>query len=191
VLTPADMDRLISEWLARAHPVPQQACAEWSNQGVALLPLGDLFAAVRLPGELVYAALGCEDPDQVAAALREWLHGPVIHDRRNTGATYYALINWGAGVVQQLDQDEDAPCLGKGVYLGVPRIDRREPTGRCHRDTMVICAARGLCDPSSRRADRGWRSALLPDFGRPRFPPPRHKADTHALIRRRVQDPSP
>jgi len=129
VLTPADMDRLISEWLARAHPVPRQARADWSNQGVALLPLGNLFAAVRLPGGLVCAAVGCEEPDQVAVALDELLHGPVIHDHRNTGATYYALINWGAGVIQQVEQDEDAPCLGKGTYLGVPRIDRRQPPG--------------------------------------------------------------
>ena len=123
------LNRLISEWLARAHPVPQQARSEWSNQGVALLPLGGLFAAVRLPGELVYAAVGYEEPDQVTAALEEWLHGPVIHDHRNTGATYYALINWGAGVIQQMEQDEDAPCLGQGAYLGVPRLDRREPPG--------------------------------------------------------------
>jgi len=128
-VTPTDMDRLIAEWLARAHPVPRQARAEWSNQGVALLPLGDLFAAVRLPGELVYAAVGCEEPDQVTVALQEWLHGPVIHGYRRAGATYYALINWGVGVVQQVDQDENAPCLGRGTYLGVPRIDRREPPG--------------------------------------------------------------
>ncbi|MFD4505520.1 hypothetical protein [Streptomyces sp. NPDC058457] len=43
--------------------------------------------------------------------------------------TYYVLINWGAGVVEQVDQDKDVPCLGVGSYLGVPRIDRREPPG--------------------------------------------------------------
>lgn len=129
MLTPADMDRLITEWLARAHPVPQQAHAEWSHQGVALLPLGGLFAAVRLPCELVQAAVGYEEPALIAAAIQEWLSGPVIHDHRTAGATYYALINWGAGVIQQLEQAEDAPCLGKGTYLGVPRIDRREPPG--------------------------------------------------------------
>jgi hypothetical protein len=150
VLTPADMDRLISEWLARAHPVPQQARTEWSKQGVALLPLGGLFAAVRLPGELVYAALRCEDPDQVAAALRVWLRGPVIHDHRTAGATYYALINWGAGVIQQMDQEEDAPCLGQGTYLGVPRIDRREPPG-----TYWVVAPQhdgDLCRPAAVRS---------------------------------------
>ncbi|MDH6215994.1 hypothetical protein M2283_003298 [Streptomyces pseudovenezuelae] len=129
MLTPADMDRLISEWLARAHPVPQQACAEWSDQGVALLPLGGLFAAVRLPGELVHAAVDSTDADRVAAALKALLHGPVIHDHRVAGATYYALINWGAGLIEQMEQTEDTLCLGEGAYLGVPRIDRREPPG--------------------------------------------------------------
>ncbi|MEV6947053.1 hypothetical protein AB0N07_34850 [Streptomyces sp. NPDC051172] len=123
------MDRLISEWLARAHPVPQRARAEWSNQAVALLPLGGLFAAVRLPGELVHAAVNSEDASQVASALDALLQGPVIHDHRTTGPTYYALINWGAGVIQQMDHNEDAPCLSTGTYLGVPRIDRREPPG--------------------------------------------------------------
>jgi hypothetical protein len=123
------MDRLITEWLDRAHPVPQRARAEWSTQGVALLPLGELFCAVRLPGELVYAAVSSADTDQVAAILGELLRGPVIHDHRTTGATYYALINWGAGVIQQLERAEDTPCLGQGTYLGVPRIDRRKPPG--------------------------------------------------------------
>ncbi|WP_240678199.1 hypothetical protein [Streptomyces griseoviridis] len=129
MLTPADMDGLISDWLARAHPVPRQAHLEWSEQGVALLPLGRLFAAIRLPGELVYAAVGSADTDRVAAALRTRLKGPVIHDRRVAGVTYYSLINWGAGVIACMERAEDAPCLGEGTYLGVPRIDRQEPPG--------------------------------------------------------------
>jgi hypothetical protein len=123
------LNRLITEWLARAHPAPETAQAEWAHHGVALLPLGVLFAAVRLPGDLVHAAVGSHAHAQVAAVLQERLQGPVIHDYRTTGPCYYALINWGAGVVQQLDQDEDAPCLGKDTYLGVPRLDRQEPPG--------------------------------------------------------------
>jgi hypothetical protein len=150
MLTPADVDVLITEWLARAHPEPQRARVEWSTQGVALLPLGRLFCAVRLPGELVHAAVGCADPDQVDAALREWMQGPVIHDHRSTGATYYALINWGAAVIHHLDEDGDAPCLGDGTYLGVPRIDRRQPPG-----TYWVVAPRydgDLCRPSAVRS---------------------------------------
>lgn len=129
MLTPAVTNRLIAEWLARAHPVPAQAWAEWENQDVALLPLGGLFTAFRLPGRIVHAALCRDAPDEVSRALQQWLRGPVIHDHRSTGATYYALTNWGAGVIHQLDQDPDVPCLGLGTYLGVPRVDRQEPPG--------------------------------------------------------------
>lgn len=127
MLTPTDISRLISEWLVLAHPVPQQARAEWSNHGVAMLPLGKLFAAVRISGDLVHAAVGSENPCQVAASLSEQLHGPVIHDHRSVGPTYYALIQWHAGLAW--DYDETAPCLRGDTYLGIPRVDRREPPG--------------------------------------------------------------
>lgn len=123
------LNRLIAEWLARAHPVPQQAQIEWSSNGVALLPLGDRFAAIRISGGLMHTALGCDEPLQVAKDLAKRLQGPVIHDHRIAGSTYYPLVNWGAGVLGQLEQDPDAPCLGVGTYLGVPRIDRLEPPG--------------------------------------------------------------
>ncbi|GAB7108671.1 hypothetical protein JCM4814A_69850 [Streptomyces phaeofaciens JCM 4814] len=160
MLTPADKYRLISEWLARAHPVPQQAHTEWSRQGVALLPLGERFAAVRLTGELVHAAIGCTEPSAVAVALQERLPGPIIHDHRRTGPTYYALIPWHAGLVW--DYGERAPCLLGETYLGVPRLDRREPPG-----TYWVLRPRydgHLCRPQSVRdlVDAGFR-ALVPD----------------------------
>ncbi|MFB6933569.1 hypothetical protein [Streptomyces chartreusis] len=117
----------ITEWLARAHPTPEHARAEWSVQGVALLPLGRQFAAVRVPGSLVHAALGSADADVVAELLPLRLRGPVIHDHRSTGPTYYALIQWHAGLIW--DRGETAPCLQGDTYLGVPHIDRREPPG--------------------------------------------------------------
>lgn len=119
--------RMITEWLARAHPVPDQARSEWANQGVALLPLGRRFAAIRLAGSLVHAALGSEDADLVAEMLALRLSGPLIHDHRVAGPTYYALIQWHAGLVW--DYSDEAPCLHGDTYLGVPRIDRREPPG--------------------------------------------------------------
>ncbi|MFD9505040.1 hypothetical protein [Streptomyces mirabilis] len=121
------VDRLIAEWLSWAHPVPEQAWAEWSAQGVALLPLGERFAAVRVAADVLHAAVGCEEPGRVAAALAELRTGPVIHDHRTTGAAYYALIQAHAGLVWA--DDLLAPCLSKGTYLGVPRIDRRESPG--------------------------------------------------------------
>jgi hypothetical protein len=147
VLTPTYMDRLISDWLAHTHPSPQQARAEWSSHGVALLPLGERFASVRMPGEVVHAAVGSADPGRVPTDLSEWLCGPVIHDHRATVPTYYALIQWHAGLVW--DYGETAPCLQGDTYLGVPRIDRRQPPG-----THWVVAPRyegDLCKPQAVR----------------------------------------
>lgn len=156
--TPTDVDRLISEWLARAHPVPERALAEWSNQGVALLPLGQRFAAVRLSGALVHAALNSDEPRVVTEALSERLRGPVIHDNRTAGPTYYALIQWHAGLVWSYNRS--APCLRDDTYLGVPRIDRREPPG-----TYWVVPPRyegNLCRPQAVRdlVDAGHRQLI-------------------------------
>lgn len=121
------LNSVITDWLARAHPMPEHARAEWAVEGVALLPLGRQFAAVRIPGPLVHAALGSADEDVVAELLSLRLRGPVIHDHRSTGPTYYALIQWHAGLIW--DRGETAPCLRGDTYLGVPHIDRREPPG--------------------------------------------------------------
>lgn len=109
---------LILEWLTRHHDDPDQAKEEWQKQGVALVPLGVDIAAIRLTGDLVRAATGTNDPEQIAATLEEMLDGAVLSDRD----VYYALIQGHAGLVW--DMKKDAPCLGKGVYLGVPALDR-------------------------------------------------------------------
>jgi hypothetical protein len=85
-------DRAIFEWLARTQQAPAQAWREWSDGGVALLPLGRRFAAARLPEELVYAAVGATKPQEVAALLVPFLDGPVIYDGQTMGGTYYALM---------------------------------------------------------------------------------------------------
>ncbi|MFJ1974691.1 hypothetical protein ACIO93_39375 [Streptomyces sp. NPDC087903] len=148
----------ITDWLAQAHPVPEQARTEWSNQGVALLPLGRRFAAVRLSGALVHAALRSDHPEVVAEVLSGRLRGPVIHDHRATGPTYYALIQWHAGLVW--DYNRSAPCLRDDTYLGVPRIDRREPPG-----TYWVVPPRydgDLCRPQAVRdlIDAGHRQLI-------------------------------
>ncbi|MFF7972784.1 hypothetical protein [Streptomyces sp. NPDC007905] len=121
------LDRAIAAWLARAHPTPELARTEWAIQGVALLPLGDRFAAVRMPADVVHAAVAACDRDEVAAALGEILGGSIIYDHRVTGGTYYALIQGHAGLVWAYD--DIATCLGHGTYLGVPRLDQQQPPG--------------------------------------------------------------
>lgn len=123
----ATLDGYITAWLARAHPHPEQAHAEWNERGVALLPLGARFSVVRLPERLVHAAVGSTDLDTVEAALAERLQGPVIRDTFANGRPYYPLIQWHAGVVWETD--EDAPCLGEGTYMGVPSLGRVTPPG--------------------------------------------------------------
>jgi putative ATP-grasp target RiPP len=125
VYTHEDLD--ISEWLARTHPVPERVRTEWAAQGVALLPLGEGFAAVRMASDVVHAAVRSEDQDRVAAALGELLGGAVIYDRRVAGGTYYALVDGHTGLAWGCDGV--VSCLGRGTYLGVPRVDRRQPPG--------------------------------------------------------------
>ncbi|MFF0110971.1 hypothetical protein [Streptomyces hirsutus] len=119
--------RLATEdWLLSAHPSPGRARAEWQEQGLTLLPLGALFSAVRIPGRLVNAVAETADPGEVDAFLDEALRGgPVICDPH--GPRYYALVpagmprTWRAAVDGWHTQDVD--CLGRGTYLGVPRLD--------------------------------------------------------------------
>lgn len=118
-------DRFIIEWLARAADLPATARHEWQDRGVALLPCGRTFGAVRLPATLVHAAAGSDTTATVTAALR-MLDGPVIHDGRVT-SPYYALVQAHAGLVW--DGAEDTPALGPESYLGVPRLDWQEPPG--------------------------------------------------------------
>jgi hypothetical protein len=120
-------EREIAEWLTREHPVPTQVWTEWASHGVALLPLGKRFAAVRMTTDVVHAAVEASCSAEVALALRELLGGPIVYDRRAVGVTYYALIQRNTELVWA--HDAVAPCLGEGIYLGVPRIDRREPPG--------------------------------------------------------------
>ncbi|MFF0737729.1 hypothetical protein ACFYVK_39720 [Streptomyces chartreusis] len=85
-----DAPHVVRQWLATAHEIPARAQAEWADQGVALLPLGRRFAAIRIPGTLIDAAVGSDTPDRVAGVLRTVLDGPVIHDRLSTGPVHYA-----------------------------------------------------------------------------------------------------
>ncbi|MFF1451634.1 hypothetical protein ACFVYF_26370 [Streptomyces sp. NPDC058274] len=138
-------ERAIAEWLTRDHPMPEQVWTEWATMGVALVPLGKRFAAVRMTAEVVHAAVDSDDPAQVASGLEELLRGPVVHDRRVAGVTYYALVQCDAGFAW--GHNEVAPRLGAGVYLGVPRIGRCEPPG-----TYWVVAPRHeghLCSPQA------------------------------------------
>ncbi|MFF4361021.1 hypothetical protein [Streptomyces sp. NPDC001604] len=122
-----DPPEVVKHWLATAHPTPQRAYAEWTDQGVALIPLGRRFNAIRIPGPLIHAATGSDQPDHLAQTMQDRLDGPVIHDHLTTGATYYALVPYGPGIPWL--GANDTPLLGHGVYLGVPALERTAPPG--------------------------------------------------------------
>lgn len=116
------IEQFTAQWLAKAADEPDRAFREWDEHGVTLLRCGRSFAAIRLPHDLVHAALAPEEPTAEAIAFH--LGGPLLHDGQHF---YFALIQWHAGLVW--DDQEDTPCLAVDTYLGVPRLDRRTPPG--------------------------------------------------------------
>lgn len=101
---------------------------EWQEHTVAMLPLGILFSAVRLPGDLVRAAgflRGKPDLAQVDACLDEVLDGgPVICDPQ--GHRYYAIVPADMPESYKGAAEDWRPLgveiLGRGTYLGVPPL---------------------------------------------------------------------
>ncbi|MFI5801173.1 hypothetical protein [Streptomyces sp. NPDC051677] len=129
----ADRELAIAHWLLSAHPVPSRAATEWTECGIALLPLGTLMSAVRLPQDLVRAVA-----DQCGRDVDSFLNeacdgGPVICDP--WGCRYYALVPAGMPATWHVAAVEwralGVECLGRGAYLGVPepRADSLNPHG--------------------------------------------------------------
>ncbi|MFD8914223.1 hypothetical protein [Streptomyces sp. NPDC059575] len=114
----SDPPDAVRDWLAGAHPSPQQARREWTRCGIALLPLGPRFDAVRIPGDLLHAAVGSGD-------VGDALNGPVIHDVRTLGPTYWALVPHQDG----WPGEPETPLLSHGTYLGVPDLTVSGPPG--------------------------------------------------------------
>ncbi|MEV0498102.1 hypothetical protein AB0I84_10930 [Streptomyces spectabilis] len=102
-------------WLAEADASPGRVWAQWERYGVALLPLGCRFDAVRVPPEQVHEAVGSEEAETVATVLAAWLGGPVIRDFRSSMGPYYVLIAPGS------DWGGPGERLTTGTYLGLPR----------------------------------------------------------------------
>lgn len=115
----------MAEWLAASHPDPRQVWAEWTENGIAVIPVGQTFGAVRIPDAVVHAAVESTHPDDIAFALSERLDGPVIHDGR--GRNFYPLLR----PEDRLDWHTKAPGvehLTPRTHLGVPAMHRCEYT---------------------------------------------------------------
>ncbi|RST03105.1 hypothetical protein EF910_21190 [Streptomyces sp. WAC07149] len=134
------MNNCMADWLAASHPNPRQAWTEWTDHGVAVIPVGQTFGAVRIPEAVVHAAVESTDPDDIAFALAERLDGPVIHDGR--GRNFYPLLR----PEDRLDWRTSArgvECLAPRTHLGVPAVNRCEYT----RETPIYWSVPGT-EPS-------------------------------------------
>lgn len=149
----ADRRLATEHWLLATLPAPShnRARLEWQEHQVAMLPLGALFSAVRIPGQLVVALTGCTERPELDAFMGQALDGgPVICDPHHL--RYYALVpasmpkrwhraadNWRA---------MDVELLGVGSYLGVPQVDAVECTkARASYWSVPMDSAAMLCSP--------------------------------------------
>lgn len=151
----ADRRLATEHWLLSTYPSPShdRIRMEWQEHGVSMLPLGTLFSAVRLPARLLLALVGGKAPSvDVDALLDEALDGgPVICDPH--GRRYYALVPASMPSTWRQAVDDwrvlDVDCLGRGSYLGVPRVDLTEfdPQTRMTYWSVPMSSAAMLCAP--------------------------------------------
>lgn len=112
-----------ASWLANAHTDPVAAHEEWADRRLAVLPLGVRFDAVRIPADVLYAALVNVRPAGVAPLLEQVLGGPVIQDAERW---FYPLLPVGPAARWR---SREADYLGSDTWLGVPQIDQLAPPG--------------------------------------------------------------
>ncbi|MFE2600094.1 hypothetical protein ACFXCZ_27005 [Streptomyces sp. NPDC059396] len=136
-------DTAISRWLMSSSQVPSIARADWAYGRPALLRTGEIFDAVKMPKDLVHAAVASSDPADVSAALAEALEGPVICQ---PGTSYYALVP--AGTCETW-RSPLAVVRGKGGWLGIPREDHTGPGHVATYWTVPVSQVDGLCSPDA------------------------------------------
>jgi hypothetical protein len=132
VHTGADRRLAAEHWLLSTLPDPRKGRQQWQDTGVAMLPLGTLFSAIRLPGRLVLAVVGAHSlpSAEIDAVLSDALGGaPVICDPRHR--RYYVLVPASVPTSWRAAADDwrvvDVDVLGRGTVLGVPKPSRTEP----------------------------------------------------------------
>lgn len=144
------LESAVRDWLLTAAALSEaDACTGWRKSGIALLRCGHLFAAVRMPAELVQAAAGTVYSHQVDRYLADALPGsPVFADR--TRRRYYALVSAHAeDEVCWKAYESYAPILGEGCFLGVPDPALITP---CHARSYWCLPMKGpdvLCSPAA------------------------------------------
>lgn len=150
----SDRRLAVEHWLLSTLPQERRARTrlQWREQGVAMLPLGTLFSAIRIPSDIVLAA-ACTtwNPAIVDPLLAEVLGGPVICDPR--GHRYYALVPASVPRTWHEAADDwrvvDVDVLGHGTLFGVPPVDRNrfDPTTALSYWSVPMESTDVLCRP--------------------------------------------
>ncbi|UDM03257.1 hypothetical protein [Streptomyces longhuiensis] len=156
--TAEDRALAAEHWLLAAAPKANAARAEWAQSGLAVLRCGGIFTAVRIHADVVYAAVGTDEPAAVGDYLSHVLRGPVFADQ--SSRRFYALVpaSTSRRPVWRNNAVPDAECLGGNSFLGVPRPGRDDPSeARCHW-VVPIDGPGDLCSPHAVRQ--------LIDYGR-------------------------
>ncbi|MFJ3100401.1 hypothetical protein [Streptomyces sp. NPDC086835] len=143
VTSGAERQLATQHWLSSASSDPAQTRREWQERPVAMLSCGSLFAAVRIPADLVQAAAQQTDEALIDVYLAGALHnGPVICDRY--AHWYYALVP--ASTARRWDVP-DTVCLGRKSSLGVPRPGINRASGERLYWSVPMDSAAALCSP--------------------------------------------
>lgn len=155
VHTSADRALATSHWLLSTLGAEDRSRSrtEWAERGMALLPLGTLFSAVRIPGRMVLALADTTTPAEADAFLDKVLDGgPVICDPR--GLRYYALVPGSMPTTWRQAAEDWRPLsvdlLGHGTVLGVPRVTAAEfdpATPHASYWSVPMSSAGMLCQP--------------------------------------------
>ncbi|MFF3749838.1 hypothetical protein ACFYYH_05150 [Streptomyces sp. NPDC002018] len=133
----------VARWLASSIQTPDFAFDDWANGQPAVLRMGRIMDAVRMPQELVYAAIGSNTPAAVSRALAEILRGPVIC---HPGQWLYALV---PPRTAETWRSPHAVVRGSGGWLGVPRPDLTEPSAVSTYWAVPLARTGNLCNPEA------------------------------------------
>ncbi|MFJ1746126.1 hypothetical protein ACIOJD_07760 [Streptomyces sp. NPDC088116] len=133
----------ISQWLTSTTRHPDIAEKDWAAGRPAILRTGIIYDAVRMPMELVHAAVWSTVPDVVGGALAEVLDGPVVC---HPGRWYYALVPPGTCEVWR---SPVAAARGRGGWLGIPRVDRTAPAPVDPYWAVPVARIDRLCLPAA------------------------------------------
>ncbi|MGW1034991.1 hypothetical protein ACWD4Z_22745 [Streptomyces antibioticus] len=148
----------VEHWLLSTLPDPrgrEVARRQWREMGAAMLPMGGLISAVRIPARLVHAVARTTEPADVDGFLEDALDGGPVISVLHGGPRYYALVpgsmprTWHTAAEEWRASEVD--CLGRDALLGVPPVGRVEydPGTWASYWSVPMASAGELCAPLS------------------------------------------